>query len=342
MPDSTVTEPTRLAVHIDLDAPGRSLGYVGIIHSDGSSVEYGVVPVPIAVFNNGDGPTVLLTAGTHGDEYEGQVVLHRLVRTLDIGQVRGSLIVMPALNLPAVLAEARCSSLDGENLNRAYPGDRNGGPTAQIADFVTRYLLPRCDFAADLHSGGKSTEFVPCGFMTRMPHGRNSAAQAAAMEAFGMPWTVVYDESTEDRALDTACDRNDVVMVSSELGGAGTVTHDILRAAEAGLPRMLAHWGVLDADPTPTPGTTFLDVNGKDSHVMAHQAGLVEPAVNLGDAVNAGDVVAWLHPATDLAAAPIPLRADMSGVIYQRRVPPLVQHGSIVFSIATEITREEI
>lgn len=338
MREPSVGLPTRLAAEVDLDRPGRTVGRLGVIHSDGSRVEYGVVPVPIVTFVHGEGPTVLLTAGTHGDEWEGQLLLHKLARELDASQVQGRLIVMPAINAPAVLASSRVSPLDGDNLNRAYPGNRDGGPTAQIADFLTRYLLPHCDYAADLHSGGGSTEFVPCGFMTRMPHGRNSARQAQAMEALGMPYTVVYDEATEDRAMDTACDQAGVVMVSTELSGGATVTIETLRAAETGLRRMLVHWGVLRDDGLPaSPGTRFLDINAPESSVMAMSHGLFEPCVGLADTVRVGDVVGWVHPVQDLDAPPVPLHAGMDGIVYQRRVPPMVQPGNIVMSIGTHV-----
>ncbi len=39
--------------------------------------------------------------GNHGDEYPGQVAIPRLARELDPGQVRGRLILIPALNIPA-------------------------------------------------------------------------------------------------------------------------------------------------------------------------------------------------------------------------------------------------
>lgn len=340
--ERVIDPPTRLVSTVDLDVPGKTIGHLGIIHSDGSDIEYGIVPVPVVVFNHGSGPTVLLTAGTHGDEYEGQLLLHRLARTLDPARVSGRIIVMPALNLPAVLDAARVSPLDGVNLNRAYPGDPDGSPTFQIADYVTRFLLPHCDFAADLHSGGKSTEFVPCGFMTRMPHGRNSQAQAAAMEAMGMPYTVVYDESTENRAQDTACDQANVVMVSTELSGAGTVTYDTLTAAASGLRRMLAHWEVLDSDEGASPGTRFLDINGEDSSVMASVGGLFEPAVSLGDVVHEGDVVGWIHSVDDMVAPAVPAHAGMDGLVYVRRVPPLVRRGNFLMSIGTDVERDHI
>lgn len=49
---------------------------------------------------------------------------------------------MPALNMAAVLAESRVSPLDGGNMNRAFPGGADAGPTRGVAGFVTAHLLP--------------------------------------------------------------------------------------------------------------------------------------------------------------------------------------------------------
>ena len=44
--------------------------------------------------------------------------------------------------MAAVLAESRVSPLDGGNMNRAFPGGADAGPTRGVAGFVTAHLLP--------------------------------------------------------------------------------------------------------------------------------------------------------------------------------------------------------
>ncbi|MFQ5426058.1 MAG: succinylglutamate desuccinylase/aspartoacylase family protein, partial [Gaiellales bacterium] len=77
-------------------------------------------------------------------------------RELDAGAIRGRVIIMPALNLPALLAGQRLSPVDGKNMNRVFPGERNGTITSVIAHYVSTELLPRADAVVDIHSGGKS------------------------------------------------------------------------------------------------------------------------------------------------------------------------------------------
>ncbi|WP_288142733.1 succinylglutamate desuccinylase/aspartoacylase family protein [Mesorhizobium sp.] len=99
---------TRVWTDVDIEAEGVSHGYLRVPFSTNDSC-YGWIPVPISVIRNGDGPSVLLMAGNHGDEYEGQVLLMKLLRTLPAEAVEGRLIILPGVNAPAVAAGNRVS-----------------------------------------------------------------------------------------------------------------------------------------------------------------------------------------------------------------------------------------
>ena len=75
--------------------------------------------IPITVIKNGDGPTALLVGGNHGGEYEGPVALLKLTQELRADDIQGRVIILPALNLPAVLAGQRVSPVDGLDMNRS-------------------------------------------------------------------------------------------------------------------------------------------------------------------------------------------------------------------------------
>jgi len=124
-----------LSPDIDLDGDGKQTGFLRLPHSVHRSA-YGWIPIPIAVIGRGAGPRVLLMAGNHGDELEGQVALGRLIRELQPGEVRGHVIILPSANFPAAMAGSRTSPIDGGNLNRSFPGDPGGGPTEQIAYYL--------------------------------------------------------------------------------------------------------------------------------------------------------------------------------------------------------------
>ena len=73
------TAMSRLSADIDLGAEGKATGFVRVPHSVHRSA-YGWIPIPIVRIRNGDGPSVLMQAGNHGDEWEGQIGLGNLVQ----------------------------------------------------------------------------------------------------------------------------------------------------------------------------------------------------------------------------------------------------------------------
>jgi len=314
---------------IDLEAPGKRVGHLDLNWSDDDHA-YGVIPVPIAVVvGAASGPTVLLTAGNHGDEYEGQVILRRVLAAAEPETVRGRLIVMPALNLPAVRARARTSPIDGGNMNRAFPGDPASGPTAMIAHFVEGTLLPAADHAVDIHSGGTASIYVPCGYVYR---GGNAAFMARKLESarrFAAPFTALVAGGAGG-SLSAAAERQDVEMISCELGGGARIDPTALAIGWHGVRALLDHWGVLAAGgdaPLPEPATRFVETEGRRSHVMAPIDGVVEPVAEVGDGVTEGDLAAIIHPTDDLTRPPVEVRFAASGIVLARRTMPMVVRG---------------
>ncbi|MGH7049270.1 MAG: deacylase, partial [Acetobacteraceae bacterium] len=146
---------SRIVSEVDFDQDGKQTGFLRLFHSVHASA-YGFIPIPIVVVRNGEGPTALFISGNHGDEYEGQVALCNLARSLSPERIKGRVIILPAANLPASLAGRRTSPIDNGNLNRSFPGRADGSVTEQIAFYIANELMPRADLICDLHSGGSS------------------------------------------------------------------------------------------------------------------------------------------------------------------------------------------
>src|SRR4051812_46951152 len=151
---------SRISTDVDFDKDGKQVGYLRLPHSVHRSA-YGHLAMPIAVIKNGKGPTLLTMSGNHGDEYEGQVANTKLIRRLEARNIKGRVIVLPAANFPAAMAGMRTSPIDEANLNRVFPGDRDGTPTMMIAHFIETVLFQMADVVLDIHSGGSSLLYLP-------------------------------------------------------------------------------------------------------------------------------------------------------------------------------------
>lgn len=327
--------PTLITSEVDYTALGRQEGFLRLPHSVHRSA-YGWIPVPVCVIANGAGPTVLMMAGNHGDEYEGQIALTKLVRELSPEDVRGRIIVLTMANFPAAESGLRTSPIDGGNLNRTFPGKARGTPTEMMADYIERELMPLADVMVDLHSGGSSL-FYPPTLLRGMGHDAAEADRLEALQAaFDLPYAWVFTggggpNSTAPTALGAA-NRNGVTGIMAELGGGGGVDREILALTERGLRRVLHHLGVLPGyHPDAPRGTREVYALGT---IAAREAGLFEPFRDIAEEVGAGEIVGQIHHPDAPWKTPDPVRSPHSGMVLAKCAMGQVRRGDAIFQIA--------
>lgn len=325
---------SRVAVSVDWHAQGVQHGHLIAPHSRNES-PWGSLLIPVSVFRNGDGPTVLLTGGNHGDEYEGPVTLLKLIRGLELEQMRGTVIVIPALNYPAVEAGTRLSPVDGKNMNRIFPGRADGTLTEVIADYLQRFLLPLCDVVLDMHSGGRVMSFTPTTVIHELADAGRMARTRAAAAAFAAPYCLVLRELDSVGMLDSAVEGMGRLFISTELGGAGATTVETLRIAGNGVHDLLVHLGVLQGDPVGTGSTRFVHAP-EEAYVMAERGGLFEIVVEPGTEVEAGAVLGRIHDLERPTDDPLDCRARIGGVVMHRHWSGHVSRGDCVSVIARD------
>jgi len=323
---------------VDYDAPGKQVGFLHLPHSVTRSA-YGTIPIPLAVIANGSGPTVLLMAGNHGDEYEGQAALCDFVRKVDPAEVQGRIIVLPATNLPAAVAGTRTSPLDEGNLNRAFPGDPTDGPTGKIAHYLDTVLFPMCDATHDFHSGGASLDYLTLATMRLSGDADLDRRARAALDAFAPPLAMVW-AFTNEPTLSAACAlSHKLIALGGEFGGRGAVRLEGIRVIEAGMRRFLDHLGVMEApaDLPPPPRPRYVEVPDRSYYVYAPERGLFVQAVDLGAEVEAGDLAGHIYFPEDPGRAPVPCHFRQSGLVICQRAMGRAERGDCVFHLARDI-----
>jgi N-alpha-acetyl-L-2,4-diaminobutyrate deacetylase len=295
---------------------------------------WGTVEIPIFLFKNGEGPTILLTGGVHGDEYEGQIALSRLAQTLGPEQVQGRVILLPAVNLPAALNDTRLSPIDQRDLNRCFPGNPRGTFSEMLAHFLDCVILPHVDVSVDLHSAGHSMEAA---LSTNMHFVPNAAVRRGTMEAasaFGAPFNVVFWGVDEGATLTSAVESRGILSLGTELGGWGRVSLEGVRTAERGVHNILKHFGVIEsrtenAQENAT-STRHMMVRDPASYVFAPSPGLFEPCHLAATDVQQGEAAGFLHFVEDIDRPSLELRYGMTGVLWMAAGPGRVQRGDVV------------
>jgi N-alpha-acetyl-L-2,4-diaminobutyrate deacetylase len=320
---------------IPFDDEGAHHGHLKVPHShDGSA--YGAVMVPVAVIKNGEGPTVLLTGGNHGDEYQGPLALLRLISSIDLADVTGRIIVVPTMNQPAFAAGTRTSPIDKGNLNRSFPGRPDGTITEKIADYMARYMLPMADLVMDIHDGGKTLEFIPMA-CTHVLDDKAAEEQGWVFaKAFKAPFTCKLVEIDMIGMWDSHVENSGTPFMTTELGGAGTTRPDWAEITLRGVRNVLKEAGVLAGLKEDAP-STFIDVPLEGAYITSESDGLIEWVVSLGDPIATGQVIARVHDAVHLGSAPRDYHATMNGILAMRHFPGLVHLGDSIAMQATVV-----
>ncbi|ABA81741.1 peptidase M14 [Rhodobacter sphaeroides] len=325
---------SRIACDIDFDRDGRQAGYARAPLSRNNS-GWGTVEIPITVVKNGSGPTVLLTGGVHGDEYEGQIAISDLARRLRPEEVQGRVIMLPAVNMPAIQSDTRLSPVDGRDINRCFPGDPRGTFSQMLAHFLDSVILPMADISVDMHTAGHSYDSTPSTNMHYLADPALRARTLAAAEAFGAPHNVVFGGVDEGSTFTSCVERRGIVSLGTELGGWGRVNIEGVRIGKRGILNVLKHMGVIEGTPETAQrggaaGTRHMMVREADAYVMAPRTGLFEPTHYVGEEVRTGETAGWIHFVEDVDTAPLELLYRRDGIVWFGAGPGRVTRGDAV------------
>lgn len=331
-----MNEDSRVSCTIDLDAPGKHSGYLNLPWSRNDSA-WGAIRIPIHVVRGDDGPTVLFTGANHGDEYEGPIAILNLVRKLDPARLKGRAILLPTMNHPAVLAGTRVSPIDSVNMNRCFPGLREGTATHALAHYVYHHLVSRADVVVDLHSGGKTLDFVPSVVMHELDDTMRMDQTRDAILAMGAPLALVLKELDTTGMLDSAVEELGKLLITTELGGGGTTTPERVAIAERGLHNLLCHLDVLDEPPQEAPSPSRFAYTPEDGFVVCEDAGLFEPLVELGAPVEADQPLGRVHFFEEVDREPKTYASPRDGFLYCRHFPGLIKRGDCLAVLGADL-----
>lgn len=328
-----------VSTNIDFEKEGKQVSYLKVPHSRNDSA-WGSVLIPITVLKNESGRTVFLVAGSHGGEYEGPVALTKLANELKAADIKGRVIILPALNLPAVMAGDRLSPIDNKDMNRVFPGKWNGTITEVIAHYVHEVILPLCDAVLDIHSGGYSLNLAPYISMHYLDNKIQTEQTLAALKAFQAPIGIIMREFSGSGLLDYAVEGMGKIFLCAELGGRGNLSGHTLKIAEVGTRNFLKHFDILKGDikewSVSDSTTQLMEVSEAANYHIVTSNGVYESLCELGEEVEIGQTLGQVHFIEYPSRPPEQIIANRSGMIIGIRGPSQVSIGDCVAVIATQ------
>jgi len=334
-------ERSQLHSTVDFAKPGKQSGHLCVPYSYNLG-GWANLLLPITVIQNGSGPTALVMAGNHGDEYPGQVAVLKLMRELEAAQIQGRLILIPALNMPAAKAATRLSPLDGKNLNRSFPGKADGTVTEMVAHYLTTVLFPLAEIVIDIHTGGRSMDFYPCAHMHLVPDLEQRRQMMEGTLAWNTDFAFLYADIAGAGLLPVEAERQGKIVITTEMGGSETVHAHIHRATQDGLRNVLIHLHILGGEKKTRqsqglPPTRWVQALDRDDYRFAPESGIWESVLELGDAVEANQPIGQIHFLERPDRNPVVVTALSVGYLLAVRSPSLVAQGDCVGCIAHEV-----
>lgn len=192
----------------------------------------------------GDGPTLGLSAGLHGDEHVSTEILYRLLERLDLRRLRGRLLIVPVANPLAYEAITRHTPLDMQNLNRVFPGGGEGFLTHHLAHVLVEHFLSKVQHHVDLHAGGAyaTVDYVYLSNAEDLSRAFGSRVLFKPPEGYGYPGSA--SSYTVARGIPS---------VTVELGGGAVDQSAYVARGVAGLLNVMRTLGMLPDAPAPAP-----------------------------------------------------------------------------------------
>ncbi|MCA9711719.1 MAG: succinylglutamate desuccinylase/aspartoacylase family protein, partial [Myxococcales bacterium] len=262
------------------------------------------------------GPVFGITAALHGNELNGIPVVHRLVASIEPHALRGTLVVIPVLNIPGLLQRSREFS-DGTDLNHVIPGRENGNESQVYAARLIERVISHIDYLADLHTasfGRTNTLYVRADLDDPI---------TAHMALLQRPHIVLHNPA-QDHTLRGWVSARGRPAITVEIGNPHVFQPKQVNRTLMGLRAILSQVKML---PRRTmvmgPPPTFCD----DSQwLFTDKGGLLQVPVELGDHVEAGQIVARQ---VDIFGDVVQeYRAPGSGIVIGKSVEPVSATGA--------------
>ncbi|RNI24420.1 succinylglutamate desuccinylase/aspartoacylase family protein [Flexivirga caeni] len=283
------------------------------------------VSLPVRVVHGRhDGPTIWVTAATHGDEVVGIEAVRRVLAALDPKAFRGTLVAVPIVNVLGFTAGDRYLP-DRRDLNRSFPGSARGSLAARIAHLLMAEVISRGDVGIDLHTGAFGRTNLP-----QIRADLDDPRTLALAQAFGAP--VILHARLRDGSLRAAARERGCAVLVYEGGEAWRFDEWAIEAAVAGVRRVLAALEMTDPVDEQPPSPSL--ISRQSSWVRARRTGILQLDAVLGQRVEAQERLGGLSDSFGKRLRLV--HAAGPGVVIGRTTAPLVNRGDALVHIAVE------
>ncbi len=282
--------------------------------------------IPVSIIKGKEsGPVFTIVSGVHGFEYPPIISAQELIQELDPALLSGTVVVVPLANPGSFYSRTPfLNPQDNQNLNRVFPGNKNGSVTEKIADYITTTVIKHSDVFIDIHGGDANEDLLPfiCYYNNGLMPKQTQKARTLT-ESSGFKYIVSYPytlkESQAAKYAFKQAVQDEKVALSIECGKLGNVQDEAVDLIKSGVYNMLAKMGMYQTKKA--SDGDFIKIN-KQVYIKSKTQGFFSSDYSSGDQVDKGDVVGYIKDAFGGLISEVV--ASHSGVIlYKIGTPPV-------------------
>ena len=273
------------------------------------------------------GPTILITAGIHGDEVNGVEIVRQIIAKGINKPKRGTIICVPVINVFGFINMNR-EFPDGRDLNRVFPGNKSGSLASRVANKLMTEIVPHADLVLDFHTGGADRFNA-----AQVRIVKNEIVLDELAQVFGAPF--VYYSSNIKKSFRNSCYKLGIPMLLFEGGKSFHIDNRITNTGVNGAKRVLHHLEMLKSQfkvSRPKKQTVkILD----SKWIRARYSGMFKASVLINSHVEKGDVIGNItDPYGNFNHF---VKAPNSGYIFNVNESPIIYQGDAIFHISTKL-----
>lgn len=267
------------------------------------------------------GPVLLLIGGLHGDEINGIEIVRRFIENGWNIPTRGTVICIPIINVYGFIHFSRYVP-DGKDVNRSFPGNKNGSLASRVANYLMKDILPKIDYGIDFHTGGADRTNFP-----QLRCNMNSAENEELARVFNAPFTL--HSMYRPKSLRYAANKLGKRILVFEGGESSRFDEFAIQEGMNGALRIMKHFRMTSFKTIKARHTNFIIKNS--SWVRAHASGIFLSMSTCGDAVKKNQLIGYLtDPFGDFK---IPVKSPASGFIIGLNNNPIMHQGDAIMHI---------
>ena len=273
------------------------------------------------------GPTVLITAGIHGDEVNGVEVVRQIISKGINKPKKGTIICIPVINVFGFIHMDR-EFPDGRDLNRVFPGAKTGSLASRVAHKLMTEIVPHADLVLDFHTGGADRFNA-----AQIRIIKNEIVLDELAQIFGAP--IIYYSKNLKKSFRNTCYKLGIPMLLFEGGKSFNIDNNVTNTGVNGIKRILNHLGMLNSKfKVSKPKKSCIKITDS-KWIRANHSGMFKAVIDVNTLVKKGDVLG--HITDPYGSFNHFVKAPNNGYIFNVNESPIIYQGDAIFHISTKL-----